>query len=116
MTESGILFWTQEQYNRLEKLTAETAVKAPLTVQADGRYFGSYLGIPAAEIDRTLYACAYVVDEAGNTHYSRVLADSPMAYAQWQIGSSQDADLVNCMKWLVKYGHVANETFNGKEA
>ena len=116
VAESGLLFWTQEQYDSLEKLTVETAVQAPLTVKTDGRYFGSYLGIPAAEIDRTLYACAYVVDEDGNTHYSGVLADSPMAYAKWEIDNSQDAELVSCMQWLVKYGHVANETFNGEEA
>ena len=110
--ESGILFWTEEVYDSVDVLTVENAAKAEMSKLSEKQWFGQYLGIPAAKIDETLYVCAYVVDEVGITHYTQVLADSPVAYAQWFIDNPDDAELVNCLKWLVKYGNEAKECFD----
>ena len=112
MKESGILFWTEEVYDSVDVLTVENAAKAEMSKLSEKQWFGQYLGIPAAKIDETLYVCAYVVDEVGITHYTQVLADSPVAYAQWFIDNPDDAELVNCLKWLVKYGNEAKECFD----
>lgn len=116
VTEGGLLVWTQDQHSKLDTLTAATALKYGLSGK-NGSYSGRCAEIPAAEIGRTVYACAYVMDESGETHYSAIRRTSPMSYAKAAIEyyGQTDENLVNCMKWLVKYGHIANETFNGGE-
>ncbi len=79
-----------------------------------GKYVGSTADIPAARYGRTLFMCAKFVDDAGNVHYSDILAYSPEAYAEAVINKNSNANLTEVAKRMVIYGEYARIYFEEK--
>ena len=68
----------------------------------------------ARELDKTIYACAHVVDANGAEHYGEVISYSPEQYAANKVAAGTNEDLVRLMKAMVLYGENAKWYFMGK--
>ena len=116
--EYGVMFWSASDYQKLlsagQALSMDNAsIKCDMTIDAQGRYVGVYEGIVAKAMGEAVYACAYVVDAAGNIYYSGVEAYSVETYAANAINSSSaPSNVKETCKWMVIYGEMAQKVFN----
>ena len=97
----------------LRGLTPGVAVALGISPRALSLGLGSGSeDVVARAYGETIYACAYIVDAAGNEYYSEVFNMSPENYAQGRVENSSNANMVAVAKALVVYGEAAKAYLN----
>lgn len=110
--ETGMLYWTTGS-ETVDGISLETAKKiVGLKHYKDDLYYATIPGTAAKDLAATYFACAYVVDSSGETHYGPVRSYSAHTYAKNMISSdSQTEALKDLCKTMVIYGAAANDWF-----
>jgi hypothetical protein len=94
------------------ELTLENATSCVDMLPGNGGYGGQSEDVVARAYGETIYACAYIVDAAGNEYYSEVFNMSPEDYAKGRVENSTNANMVAVAKALVVYGEAAKAYLN----
>lgn len=110
--ETGMLYWTAGS-ETVDGISVDTAKKiVGLKHYKDDLYYATIPGTAAKDLANTYFACAYVVDSSGETHYGPVRSYSAHTYAKNMISSdSQTEALKDLCKTMVIYGAAANDWF-----
>lgn len=110
VTESGVLVWSEKDYEAASVLTWENATDI-ITCEADGQIDIPYTGIAAKDMGETVIVCGYVKVD-GNYIYTPVFRPSVDRYAQIIIESAdQPETMKELAEFMVVYGEFANEYF-----
>ncbi len=115
-TDSGVLVWTEAQYNALKGApsVSNAGTKLPMTsttINGATCYGAEYSGIAARSIDQTVYACAYMTID-GVTYYSDLVNYSIHRYAQNMI--SRGGVMGTLAKRVIVYGEAAKAYYESK--
>lgn len=107
--ESGILLWTEADYLAASELTWENATEN--FIGADNNTIAlSYAGVPAKEMAKTVFICAYVKTDAGYA-YSGIRRVSIDYYAQLILNDNYSDEMKNLASHMVVYGECAEDYF-----
>ena len=110
--DSGVLFWSKEDYDKATTLDSASATyDVEMTYNATNqRWCGTYPeGFASSDYEKTIYACAYLIDSEGNIHYSGLVSYSVEQFCANQIKNNKpEAEL---SKDLVNYGEKAKVFF-----
>ena len=111
VAEAKILFWSEDDYNALDELTAENATKVEdMTLRADGKYEYIYERIPAKDMFKAIYSCMMFTDVDGNVHYGGVVPYCAERYTYMNMNNA-NANLATLAKAMAVYGAAARDYF-----
>ena len=111
-TEMGIIYWSENTYNSVDKLTPENIDGSVKEMTKSGDYYTAIIeGVAAKDLGDTYFACAYVIDSEGNTHYGEVRSYSAHTYANNTINGNKAEALKNLCKTMVIYSDAAKAHF-----
>jgi len=113
--KSGVLVWTEDQYQPGKAMSVEdaTAFPAHTVLNEQGIFDAGYPGLAAKEMDKTLFACAYLDTDEGRV-YSTVVRRNVDHFANWIINNDENPKYRQLMKSMTLYGEYADEYFAKK--
>ena len=106
-TQMGMLYWKDSTYNRVEELTVANVDDNVELVKIGDHYRGAVKGTAAKDLGTFFYACAYVVDENGNYHYSNLVIDGAHSYANAVINGEYEDAMKYLAKAIIVYNRAA---------
>ncbi len=108
--QAMLYFWTQEQFDALETLSAENCTGSVTMTLENGTFIGFVGGIAAKDINDTVYAATVYTGNDGVTYSTGVLAYSLGAYCANMVNKGSE-DMRDLAAATIVYGFYASAYF-----